>query len=142
MPDRCGEPRLLETVSAAPGEAVPVPTPGPDEVVFVRIGGAEVSGLEKLTTVLVHPGSRHLVVNGAVSYRLIPETAGDGLLMRAGPGVVAGAGPFAELRSPKCRRWPSKDRRPQLRILRRAGQPRPRTAVIARLTPSLAPIPA
>jgi hypothetical protein len=32
-------------------------------------------------------------VNGDTRYRLIPETAGDGLLMRAAPGVVA-PGPF------------------------------------------------
>jgi hypothetical protein len=33
------------------------------------------------------------VVNGETRYRLVPETAGDGLLLRAGPGVVR-PGPF------------------------------------------------
>ena len=42
---------------------------------------------------------RHIVVNGGSSYRLIPETAGDGLIMRAGPGVVE-PGPLTELEIP------------------------------------------
>ena len=45
--DRCGGEREIGSVSAAAGEAVDVPTPGPGEVVFARIGGAGVSGLEK-----------------------------------------------------------------------------------------------
>ena len=74
---------------------MPVPAPGPGEVVFARIGGAGVSGLEKVQTFLFHAGSRHLSVNGGEArYRLVPETAGDGLLMRAAPGVVD-AGPFS-----------------------------------------------
>jgi hypothetical protein len=100
VPDRCGVPRSLGTVDAAPGEAVPVPEPGPHEIVFVRIEGAGVSGLEKLTTALVHAKVRHIVVNGGASYRLIPETAGDGLIMRAGPGVVE-PGPLTELEIPE-----------------------------------------
>jgi hypothetical protein len=95
VPDRCGAPRALGSVSAAAGEAVPVPRPGPGEVVFARISGAGVSGLEKVQTFLFHAGSRHLVVDGGKErYRLIPETAGDGLMMRAAPGVVE-PGPFS-----------------------------------------------
>jgi hypothetical protein len=96
VPDRCGPPRELGSISAAAGAAVTVPAPGPDEVVFVRIGGAGVGGLEWLQTFLFHAGSRHLVVNGTARYRLVPETAGDGLLMRAAAGVVE-PGPFSPL---------------------------------------------
>jgi hypothetical protein len=91
--DRCGAEREIGSVSAAAGEAVDVPTPGPGEVVFARIGGAGVSGLERVQTFLFHAASRHAVVNGDTRYRLVPETAGDGLLMRAAPGIVP-AGPF------------------------------------------------
>jgi hypothetical protein len=94
--DRCGAPREVSSVSAAAGAAVTVPTPGPGEVIFVRIDGAGVSGLERLQTFLFHAGSRHLVVDGSARYRLVPETAGDGLLMRAGAGV-AEPGPFSPL---------------------------------------------
>jgi hypothetical protein len=77
-----------------------VPTPGPNGVVFVRIDGAGVSGLERLQTFLFHADSRHLTVNGGRRYRLVPETAGDGLMLRASPAVVGPgsqaveAGPF------------------------------------------------
>jgi hypothetical protein len=91
--DRCRPERRLGSVSAAAGEAVRVPTPGPGEVVFARIAGAGVSGLERVQTLLFHAASRHAVVNGDTRYRLVPETADDGLLMRAAPGVVE-AGPF------------------------------------------------
>jgi hypothetical protein len=80
-------------VSAAAGEAVDVPRPGRGEVVFARIGGAGVSGLERAQAILFHAASRHAVVNGGTRYRLVPETAGDGLLLRAAPGIVR-PGPF------------------------------------------------
>jgi hypothetical protein len=91
--DRCGPEHEVESVSAAAGEAVAVPTPGPGEVVFARVHGAGVSGLERVQTFLFHAGSRHAVVNGTTRYRLTPETAGDGLLLRAAPGLVP-PGPF------------------------------------------------
>jgi hypothetical protein len=94
--ERCGAPRALGTVSAAPGEEVRVPAPPAGTVVFVRIAGAGVSGLERLQTFLLHASSRHLTVNGTTSYRLVPETAGDGLLLRAAPGLVP-PGPFSPL---------------------------------------------
>lgn len=92
--ERCGAPRSLGTVSAAPGEEVTVPTPPAGTVVFVRIAGAGVSGLERPRTFFFHASSRHLTVNGATSYRLVAETAGDGLLLRAAPGLVE-PGPFS-----------------------------------------------
>jgi hypothetical protein len=88
VPDRCGPERSLGTVEAAAGEAVPVPRPGPRSVIFVRIGGAGVTGLERVQTFLFHAGSRHATVNGVARYRLIPETAGDGLLLRAAPELT------------------------------------------------------
>jgi hypothetical protein len=93
VPDRCGPQRELESVSAAAGEAVTVPTPGPGEVVFARIHGAGVSGLERVQNFLFHAASRHAIVNGETRYRPVPETAGDGLLLRAAPGIVK-PGPF------------------------------------------------
>jgi hypothetical protein len=91
--DRCDPPRPLGTVEVAAGEAVPVPPPGPNSVVFARIEGAGVSGLERVQTFVFHAASRHAVVNGDTRYRLVPETAGDGLLLRAAPGLVE-PGPF------------------------------------------------
>jgi hypothetical protein len=98
--DRCDPSRSVGTVEAEAGEAVPVPTPGPNGVVYVRIDGAGVSGLERVQTFLFHAASRHATVNGDTRYRLVPETAGDGLMLRASPAVVGPgsqaveAGPF------------------------------------------------
>ncbi|HEY2052567.1 MAG TPA: hypothetical protein VGH14_01380 [Solirubrobacterales bacterium] len=93
VPDRCGPSRGIGSATAAAGEAVTVPTPGPGEVVFARVHGAGVSGLERVQAFLFHAASRHAVVNGTTRYRLVPETAGDGLLLRAAPGLV-NPGPF------------------------------------------------
>lgn len=95
VPDRCGEPELVESVDSAFGETVDVPQPAPGEVVFARIDGAEVSGLEKLRTLLFRSRFRYAVVNGEISYRLVPGTAGDGLLMAGSPKLV-GEGPWAD----------------------------------------------
>jgi hypothetical protein len=96
VPDRCGAPRALGSVSAGEGEDVRVPAPGPGEVAFARVDGAGVGGLESLQNLLLHARVRHAVVNGDTSYRLVPETAGDGLLLRAAPGVVE-PGPFSPI---------------------------------------------
>ena len=94
VPDRCGEPELIESVEAAYGEEVAVPQAGPGEVVFVRIDGAAVEGLEKLRTLLFRARFRYAAVDGA-SYRLVPGTAADGLLLDGSPKLV-GEGPWAE----------------------------------------------
>ena len=95
-PDRCAAPRPVGSVEAAEGEAVPVPESGPDEVVFARLHGAGVSGLEKVQSLLLHARTRRLVLDGGVAYRLVPETAGDGLLLRGDPAVAPPA-PFSPL---------------------------------------------
>lgn len=94
VPDRCGAPRPAGSAQAGEGEAVPVPAPRRGEAVFVRIHGAGVGGLERVGAALFHARVRRLTVNGERSYRLIPETAGDGLLLR-GRGAFAAPGPFS-----------------------------------------------
>jgi hypothetical protein len=89
VPDRCGPSHRIGSVDGHWGEPIEVPAPGPREAVYVRIHGAGVGGLEKVTNFLLHARTRHIVVNGEATYRLIPETAGDGLLMAADP-VVSG----------------------------------------------------
>lgn len=94
VPDRCGEPRPAGSAEAGEGEPVAVPAPHGGQAVFVRIHGAGVGGLERIATALFHARTRRLIVNGGRSYRLLPETAGDGLLLR-GRGPFAAAGPFS-----------------------------------------------
>jgi hypothetical protein len=95
-PDRCGPSRPLGSVEASPGEAVHVPAPGPGEVVWARVGGVEVGGLERVLTFLAHARTRHAIVNGTQSYRLVPGTAKDGLMLRSSPGI-GGRGAFAQI---------------------------------------------
>ena len=94
--NRCSSPQLIRSVEADPGTTVPVPEPGRNEVVFVRIYGAGVSGLERLSTFLLHARTRSVVVNGAQSYRLIPGTASDGLLLW-GSDRIAEGGAFSQI---------------------------------------------
>jgi hypothetical protein len=94
--NRCSSPQLIRSVDASSGTTVAVPEPGRNEVVFVRIYGAGVSGLERLSTLLLHARTRRLIVNGAQSYRLIPGTASDGLLLW-GSDRVAEGGAFSQI---------------------------------------------
>ena len=73
-----------------------MPAPGPGEVVYARIEGVEVSGLERLLSLLAHPRTRHAIVNGERSYRLIAATAEDGLMLRGSRGI-GGRGAFAQI---------------------------------------------
>lgn len=94
VPDRCGAERAAGSVEAGDGEAVPVPAPAEGEAIFVRIDGAGVGGLERIAASLFHARERRLIVDGSRSYRLLPETAGDGLLLR-GKGAFAAPRPFS-----------------------------------------------
>jgi hypothetical protein len=96
-PDRCGPSRPLGAVEAEAGESVEVPAPGPHEFVWVRIGGVEIGGLERLASFLAHPRTRHAVLNGGErSYRLLPGTAEDGLMLRSSNGI-GGKGAFGQI---------------------------------------------
>jgi hypothetical protein len=83
---RCGAARTLSTVAAPWDEAVPVPAPArPDALLLVKIAGADPHGLERLKELAVRPSER-LIALDEVTFRLIPATAGDGLLLSAPPG--------------------------------------------------------
>jgi hypothetical protein len=95
-PNRCGPARSLGSVEADSGAAVEVPAPGPGEVVWARIDGVEVGGLERVLSLLAHPRTRHAIVNGERSYRLLAATASDGLMLRSSNGI-GGKGAFAQI---------------------------------------------
>lgn len=94
--NRCGRPRLIASVEARAGAVVRVPAPARGEVVFVRIDGVEVAGLERFVSFALRAPARHLIVNRTRRYRLVPGTATDGLLLR-GSEQVGGGGPFAQI---------------------------------------------
>jgi hypothetical protein len=95
VPDRCGEPEPLGRVQSTYGQAIPVPEGGSDEVVFARVEGVQVSGIERLRTLIYRSKARSIRFGGTDRHRpLIPTTAGDGLLLRA-PGRIDFPAPFA-----------------------------------------------
>lgn len=92
--ERCRRPRLLGSVAVRTGRPIAIPPPPPGSVVFARIEGLEVEGLESLRTFLYRARQRWATVNGETSWRVVPATLGDGLILRADPRVDFPA-PFA-----------------------------------------------
>ncbi|MEK6277292.1 MAG: hypothetical protein AABM29_04685 [Actinomycetota bacterium] len=100
VPTRCSAPRPAGEVETSYGETVPVPRARAGELVIAAVEGAEVGGLERLQPLLYKSAERRISFGGERSYRLIPGTSGDGLLLDAGPGADFPA-PFAF--SPRAR---------------------------------------
>jgi hypothetical protein len=94
VPGRCGPPRLIASVHAGNASKISVPAPAAGTVVYGKIDGAGVRDLESIQALLYRARIRYAVVNRIQRYRLVPGTAGDGLLMRAAPGIDYPA-PFA-----------------------------------------------
>lgn len=94
--NRCGSQVPAGVVESRFGETVRVPRPGPGEIVLVRIDGAEIHGLERIRSLLFRPRERR-VTAGAGSFRLVPGTAADGLILRSGPGVPESRGRFSQV---------------------------------------------
>ncbi|HMT05372.1 MAG: hypothetical protein KDB48_02065 [Solirubrobacterales bacterium] len=92
IPNRCGEQLPAGTAEASEGETVPVPVPGPDEVVLVRIEGAEVSGVEKIRSLLFRPRVRHIENSAGAFIHFIPAVASQGLMLDAGRRLRAHEG--------------------------------------------------
>jgi hypothetical protein len=84
VPDRCGAPRLIGSIRAHTGADVNLPAAEPNSVIYAKLTGAGVSGLERLRTLLYKARFRYLTVNRTNVYRLVPGTAADGLIMDAG----------------------------------------------------------
>jgi hypothetical protein len=107
IPDRCGEPRLLRRVETTYGDPVAVPQAPPDSIVFARVEGIQVAGLERLRALLHRARGREVSFRNSEGvppstiegtsmrdeYIFIPETAGNGLLLRA-PADVDSPDPF------------------------------------------------
>lgn len=84
--DRCGSSKLISSLRAEPGEAVPIPRARAGQIVLLRIGGLGVEGFERLRSLLLRPRHRSAIVNGGeATYALIPATGGDGLLVSIDP---------------------------------------------------------
>lgn len=85
--DRCGRVRRVGHLETETGLPIRVPPPPPGTFVFARIHGLGVSGLEQLRTFLYRARQRTATVNGTRTWRVVPGTAADGLILAAAPGV-------------------------------------------------------
>lgn len=99
VPNRCGSPQLIGTVSARWSQFVQVPAASaPDDLVYVRVGGAGPHGLETLQTLLWRARKRAIGLKQGAGpvrdYALVSETAADGLLMHVPPAADF-PGPFS-----------------------------------------------
>jgi hypothetical protein len=92
--NRCGLPRPIKIVHSQTDRKIAIPPPPTSsDVVFARIHGIEVKGWESLRSIFYRARQRTIVVNGHITWRLTPDTAEDGLIMRA-PHAVDFAEPF------------------------------------------------
>jgi hypothetical protein len=109
----CGTPEPLATVTAKPGEAVTVPRdPRPDRIVIVRVHGIADSLLDRVVTTVYKASEFYVTLGGIGTYRLVPGTAQDGLLMAVpssidrSPGFDFGA-PIASISIAQRDRFPA-----------------------------------
>lgn len=95
-PSRCGAEQPLGTVHATVGQAVTVPAAGaPDRIVLARIHGLDTSLAYRLRAQLLKIPPITIVVDRTTSYRLVPGTAGDGLVLAAPRSALGWSPPFA-----------------------------------------------
>lgn len=85
--DRCGQVRQIGHLDTETGRPIRVPSPPVGTFVFARIHGLGVSGLEQLRTLLYRARQRTATVNGNRTWRVVPGTAADGLILAAAPSV-------------------------------------------------------
>lgn len=113
-PNRCGRARRIGTTAAWWGEPVSVPPPrDPHAAVLAQIEDIRPQGTERLRTLALRPYGRSIMLDGS-SYRLLDETAGDGLLLEA-PVDRDYRAPFTMAPDPV-----------QIAVLREGGQPHER----------------
>jgi hypothetical protein len=84
--NRCSAERLIATYEVGWGQTVPVPTPPDHSMILVKISGVQISGLERVQSLLWKPDARWIRLDGAL-HRLIEATAADGLPLRSSSGL-------------------------------------------------------
>jgi hypothetical protein len=92
--NRCAPSRLIERLRGETGRAIRVPRPSPGTIVFARVDGLGVEGFEQLRSLLYRAQQRTATVNGTTTWRVVPDTATDGLTLRSDKRIDFPA-PFA-----------------------------------------------
>jgi hypothetical protein len=92
VPDRCGTPHPLAVIHSSLGHTITLPSPPTGTVLVASIDGLQVSGWERLKTLLTRATVREIAINGK-QFRVPPGTASDGLVL-AVPASADYAAPF------------------------------------------------
>ena len=94
--NRCGGERSLGVVKARVGQTVAVPDTGNrNDLVLARIKGLDYSPLYGLRSLLWRAPEVHVRLDGGRRNRLVPGTAGNGLIVRAPRERLGFSQPFA-----------------------------------------------
>jgi hypothetical protein len=93
IPDRCGRPRVIADVDSTHPNPITLPAPPPGMVVLAEVHGLQVRGLERLRTLFGRASIRTLTINGSASFRVVPDTLTDGLILDV-PTAADYAAPF------------------------------------------------
>jgi hypothetical protein len=83
--NRCGQPRLLDEVETKYGAATAVPVANAGEAVYMEVEGLEPHGFERLRTLALRSLDRWVTYDDGRVYRVMPGTAGGGLLLAVPP---------------------------------------------------------
>jgi hypothetical protein len=94
IPDRCGKPRLLGTFRSVGRNALQIPAAPRGTVLLAQVHGLQIDTGERLETLFVRAAMRALIVNGAITYRVVPDTLTDGLILDV-PTYVDYLAPFS-----------------------------------------------
>ena len=94
IPDRCGEPRPLATLHSDSLDVVQFPAPPRRAVLVAQVYGLQLHHRERLETLFARAAERTIVVNGAATWRVPPDTVTDGLILDV-PAYADYAAPFS-----------------------------------------------
>jgi hypothetical protein len=91
--DRCGAPQPIATLRSDGALPITLPSPAPGTVMIAEVHGLGIGTLERLGTLFGRARIRTLTINDAETFRVVPDTLGDGLLLDA-PANADYAAPF------------------------------------------------
>jgi hypothetical protein len=81
VPNRCGTPRRLGTFRSPGTGALHIPSPPRGDVLVAQVHGLQIGTGERLETLFARAARRDLIVNRRMSYRAVPDTLTDGLIL-------------------------------------------------------------
>ena len=93
IPNRCGKARTLLTIHSPSRGPMLIPAGPPNMVITAEIHGLQIGPRERFTTLFTRAAIRDLVINRGPSYRVVPDTLADGLILDV-PARADYAAPF------------------------------------------------